>query len=505
MFRGERFILNLDDDDDFQHDTSNTDTVDESLPPVAPSSSLGLIGEIRERQPTAAPPPPKPPSGETGFPRHKQRVRQSAFKQRRALGQQSSASVSSSSSTTPASAPTTNLKITLEEEKKAINEENQQRLASLSASQIEEERAELMSSMDPSLLERFLRRAKIDDDDAPVKGKSTETTSKDPSKEEENNQAKDKSQPSNKSVSFDIPKSSSPPSRPRPATSPSTPVNEDLPPLNPPQDLYPASEFPSAASFHFPTPPPRQNPMPNLDPSSPSFLSDLQTHYFPDLPHDPSAVSWLQPPSSDPGDPESSISAYHPASTAVSVSPSAIRFSLVGTILSPSTSLSLPTSLGLHHHGNDPQAAGYTIPELAILSRSSFPAQRCIAWQVLGRILFRLGKGQFGDRGSTLVEGLWSVVEREGVVPGMLAEADGSGSSALSESRRKDQDKDKTEKNDESSSTAVHDTKTKTGGGGVGIGKHASATAWAVEGVWLWQMGGGGDRGLLKDGTIRSQ
>jgi hypothetical protein len=218
--------------------------------------------------------------------------------------------------------------------------------------------------------------------------------------------------------------------------------------------------------------------MPNLDPSSPSFLADLQTHYFPDTPHNPSTLSWLQLPSRDPHDPDAS-SAYHPASIVTSVSPSALRFSLSGTVLSPSTSLSLPTSLGLHHHAQDPEAAGYTIPELAILSRSTLPAQRCIAWQVVGRILFRLGKGEFGERGSALVEGLWSVVEREGVVARMLEEAGG--------------ESDRTVANGDSAGE-------KRGG----IGRHASAKAWAVEGVWLWRKGGG-DRGISKEGLIRSK
>lgn len=173
------------------------------------------------------------------------------------------------------------------------------------------------------------------------------------------------------------------------------------------------------------------------------------------------------------------------------MAPSSIRFSLRGTILAPETSLSLPTNLGLHHHGDDPQAAGYTIPELAILSRSTFPAQRCVAWQVLGRILYRLGKAEFGERGGQLSEGLWFCIEKEGVVAGMLTEADGGVNSDLG--KIKTDGKDKNGGESESGPPVAS-----------GIGRHASATAWAVEGVWLWQKGGAGDRGLLREGQHRS-
>lgn len=455
-FRGERFVVDLDDD----VDDSVNPPVDPSPPPL-----LGLIGEIHERAPsTAAPPAPKPPSG-VGFPQHRRRVKQSTFKQRR--GNQPESSASPSTSTNPISS-------TPFDEKKAIDEENRRQLASMSESQIQQEREELMSSMGSSLLEKFLRRANIDSD-----------SSKDEPQQSTAQPAEDEGRPQKpkKSVFFDVPKASTTPAQA--TSSPSPQFNEDLPPAQLPDDLHPASELPAPDSFHFPTPP-RQNPVPNLDPSSPSFLSDLQTHYFPDMPHDPSALSWLQPPSSDPEDPESA-SPYHPASEAASVSPSAIRFSLVGTMLSPSTSLSLPTNLGLHHHGKDPQAAGYTIPELSILARSTFPAQRCIAWQVLGRILFRLGKGEFGERGSTLAEGLWFVIEKEKVLVEMLAEADGQ-HPGPSRERNAGGNVDKPQ-----------------GGVPGGFGRHASATAWATEGVWLWQLGGGGDRGLLKEGVHRSQ
>lgn len=467
-FRGERFVLDLDEDG----------PPEESVP-----SPFDLIGEIREREPTAATPPaPKPPTAtasSTGFPAHRRRNKPSSFKQRRAQQEQAD--------TVETDAPPA----PVQDDKKSIAEENRRHLASMSDAQIQKEREELMASMDPGLLQRFLRRAKIDEDEQT----SEETSTPAPD-------SQTVPPPKKKSVSFDIPDSHQPAKAPTaashsyqpvPQLSPKPPSHDDAPPPQPPTDLHPASEHPPLdpavlEKFHFPQP---NQPMPTLDPSSPNFLSDLQAHYFPEISHDPSSLSWLQPPSTDEEDPDST-SAYHPASSAISVAPSSIRFSLRGTILAPNTSLSLPTTLGLHHHGDDPHAAGYTIPELAILSRSTFPAQRCIAWQVLGRILFRLGRGEFGERGGQLADGLWFVIEKEGVVNGMLAEAEGAAGQDVSKTRAAKEEKG--EAGDKSGAPLAS-----------GIGRHASAAAWAVEGVWLWQKGGGGDRGLLKEGQIRSQ
>ncbi|EYE96254.1 RPAP1 family protein [Aspergillus ruber CBS 135680] len=449
-FPGERFVIDLDNDNEL---APNIPSFEDTASPFS------LIGEIQERAPTAAAPPaPKPPTG-TGFPEHKKRFQRSAFKQRRTEKQQQEQQKQGQSLATGP----------ISDEKKAIDEENRRQLASLSDEQIQQEREELMSSIDPGLLERFLRRAVIDEPEPEPQSKQKPEFSKKPTK----------------SVSFDVPepetlKQTSPPPKlqPQPSQQKQPPINEDLPPPTLPSDLHPASELPP--SFHFPTPPPTLTNPPPLDPSSSSFLSDLQTHYFPNTPHDPSSLNWLQPEPSaeEAGIDTSRTSPYDPESTAETIHPAAIRFSLTGTIIAPSTSLSLPTTLGLHHHGSDPQAAGYTIPELAILGRSSFPAQRCVAWQILGRILYRLGRGEFGERGSPLVEGMWEVVEKEGAVAIMLAEADGS-------------------------TNTIEGDGSKVPLKGAGIGRHASATAWAVEGVWLWQKSGGGDRGVLKEGTIR--
>lgn len=482
-FPGERFTLDLEDD--------------VHIPSKPAPSPFDMIGEIRERAPTAAvPPAPTPTASSTGFPAHRRRNKPSSFKQRRA-----------EQTAPPKEEPTISTKPTIQDDKKSIGEENTRHLASMSEAQIEKEREELMASLDPGLLERFLRRANIDEDEKA--GEQADEKAPAPLQatvEEEQEEKQDTSSKSKKSVSFDIPPTAqeaapkpTPPPQRVPTDMPKLPPgHDDLPPTQVPKDLHPASEYPNMdpstiERFHFPQP---TQPMPTLDPSSPNFLTDLKTHYFPEITHNPSSLSWLQPPSSSEEDPEST-SAYHPASNAISMAPSSIRFSLRGTILAPSTSLSLPTTLGLHHHGDDPQAAGYTIPELAILSRSTFPAQRCVAWQVLGRILYRLGKAEFGDRGGQLSEGLWFCIEKEGVVAGMLNEADGVSSSNLGKIKTDDQKKDGDgdgENQDQAGPPVAS-----------GIGRHASATAWAVEGVWLWQKGGGGDRGLLREGQHRSQ
>ncbi|KAJ2354649.1 hypothetical protein IWW50_003795, partial [Coemansia erecta] len=54
---------------------------------------------------------------------------------------------------------------------------------------------------------------------------------------------------------------------------------------------------------------------------------------------------------------------------------SRVRFAFDGQIMGEEQS-DIPTSAGLHHHGDDPDKPGYTIPELLHLSRSTVSAQR---------------------------------------------------------------------------------------------------------------------------------
>ncbi|KAE9110678.1 hypothetical protein PF010_g11069 [Phytophthora fragariae] len=64
------------------------------------------------------------------------------------------------------------------------------------------------------------------------------------------------------------------------------------------------------------------------------------------------------------------------------------RFDLDGEVLEK-TDAELPVHSGLFHHGDDPNAAGYTLPELLHLARSSVASQRAMALTVVAKILHR--------------------------------------------------------------------------------------------------------------------
>ncbi|KAI9892654.1 MAG: hypothetical protein M1814_001348 [Vezdaea aestivalis] len=378
-----------------------------------------LILDIQERPSTSTPSVPAPPSAstvssKTGFPRPKRR-HPSAFKEQHASAGRSETS-----------------KADLLSEKAQIDAENKARIARMKPEDIETERKELIDTLGSGLVERLLKRANIEEhrevNTAEVQEKSVKEKTKEV-KDSERLKRKGKEEESKK-VRFapgdkhDTEKSSSTRENETSSTSPAS-----------------ASALPSSTpSVHFPKPP----TAPSLDPSDPSFLTSLHETYFPTLPHDPSKLSWMKPPS----DPSSSP--YSPSLT--SLAPSSLRYSFNGTLLPPKTSNDLPVTLGLHHHANAPDSAGYTISELAILARSTVAAQRCVAYQTLGRILYRLGKGEFGEQDEQLYEALWKVVEREKVLEMLMAEA-----------------QEGVEEGD----------------------GHRSARTHALEALWLWRRGGG--------------
>ncbi|XP_037994029.1 RNA polymerase II-associated protein 1 isoform X1 [Motacilla alba alba] len=78
------------------------------------------------------------------------------------------------------------------------------------------------------------------------------------------------------------------------------------------------------------------------------------------------------------------------------------RFSLKGELIPADADL--PTHLGLHHHGEEAERAGYSLQELFHLSRSQVTQQRTLALQVLGHIVQRARAGEFASslKGSVL-------------------------------------------------------------------------------------------------------
>lgn len=89
-----------------------------------------------------------------------------------------------------------------------------------------------------------------------------------------------------------------------------------------------------------------------------------------------------------------------------SLTPSQLRFDFKGNLISPTKSANIPSNIGLHHHGDAPGAAGYSILELSHLARSTNQGQRCLAIQTLGRIGFKVGKLQYGEEISEAVKEL---------------------------------------------------------------------------------------------------
>ncbi|KAH0256520.1 hypothetical protein KCU71_g21886, partial [Aureobasidium melanogenum] len=429
--RGQHFSI-----DDF--DAQNSPEV-ASAPQVF--NPFNFVADVQERKPTAAPKPPQPPAFKNspgGFPAHRKRNVQSKFKK---IRQQDADPVA------PAPQPQNNVLENddndfMTTERRRIDEENRQRIAEMSPEEIEEERRELLSSLDPSLIQRLLGRATIEEggsnEDFPGLQEKVEET-----KQEVKTDFTDKPR---KTVKFaeveDEPAGARVGSGARSGNETSTTQHKHD---NPGHQAASEVALPTDSTIHFPRPP----QPPSLDPSDPNFLEDLHEKYFPDLPADPEKLEWMT----------SSPSNAYSASQA-SLDPKDIRFAFTGALIPPSLAAEIPVTMGLHHHGDAPDAAGYTIPELAMLARSSVPAQRCVAFQTLGRILYRLGKGEFGDPGEEgqgtvgakdtlgeLARGLWFEVKKESVLEICLAESEGRGAAG---------------------------------------GRHMGARAYATEAVWLW-------------------
>lgn len=445
-FRGERFHIDLSDDEDEKHIPHQQQAFRRNPPP---EPALSFVKDVLERASAKAPVAPTLNPQSTGFPTHKKRTTQSRFKKERQMPQPDDQKhqqgppspppqLANNAPTIPPQKPFRSTTSDTDEarERRDIDAQNKKTLAGMSESEIEMEREELMQGLTPAMLQRLLKRSTIDD---PTMNQSWDPPDRPPS------QPVQDSKPARKVAFVDTMQNEEPP--PDTARMPDTKDDEHDNLDDPPPPAL--SDLPITSSIHFPHAP----PAPALDPSSPSFLADLHTKYFPSLPSDPSKLAWMTPPSTP--SPYSPTLSHLPAS--------ALRFDFRGTLLPPRTSLAIPVTAGLHHHGDAPDAAGYTLPELAHLARSAVPSQRCIAYQTLGRLLYRLGRGEWGvvrggglgptdgdgDDQAEMARGLWRCIEEGRVLD------------------------------------TLHDEAGREAGG------HVSARAYAVEALWNWQRGGG--------------
>ncbi|KAB5536185.1 RPAP1-like protein [Coniochaeta sp. 2T2.1] len=438
---------------------------------------MDFILDVKEKDVSdvKAPSLPTLTSGKTGFPEPKKRNRLSAFKQQRqsvagANAPQTKFQSAPAQSTLPTSSNEPN------DERRKIDLENQARLESMSQDEIAEAQKELLNELDPSILQMLLRRANLDDtagsraskdpfavSSAPattesvpeppimsVEGTTKATPPTAESGASEGTAPKPPTKQPKKKVTFD--EDDAPPEltpelfnpNPKPSTQKPAPNHTHGPDC----DHDPSHDH-NSGTTHFPAAP----SAPDLDPSDPDFLANLHDKYFPHLPADPAKLAWMAPiPTVN--SPADMDSPYHPSQSALPVS--ALRFNFKGQLIPPRLARQIPSSAGLHHHAEAPEAAGYTIPELARLARSAVPAQRCIAFQTLGRLLYRLGEGEWGigeggraGEEDDMAFSIWRLV-KAGYVIESLEEAAG-----------------------------VEE----------GVG-HRGARAYAIEALWLFEKGG---------------
>ncbi|MCJ1314449.1 hypothetical protein MMC25_008131 [Agyrium rufum] len=390
--RGQRFNINL--DSEYEEAIASYASNRQHGPKENAAPGGAFINDIVERPTTLntqAPSPPKLKAAETGFPAHKKRTRESAFKR-----QQQHANSSATVPTTEQHADGRRIPHAISREgleKQEIDEENSKRLAEMSPAEIEAERQELLESLGHSTIERLLRRAKFDDGSAASFDQAPSQPPRDLNHDLDGE--RDMKEPKTSPVS-----SSKPSKKVTFSTTDPQDRGDHTLPSRSDDDEYTASRnsnnnpnsttSPPPPSIHFPRPP---SPPP-LDPSSPDFLANLREKYFPTFAPNPSTLAWAAPLPT-PDSIADQQSPYNPSQT--HLAPQSLRFDFQGLLLPPHLARQIPVTKGLHHHGEAPEAAGYTIPELARLARSKVMSQRCVAVQTLGRVLWRLGEGQFGS------------------------------------------------------------------------------------------------------------
>lgn len=281
-----------------------------------------------------------------------------------------------------------------------IHLDNLQRMASMEPTEIERQKQALIGSMDAGVLQALLRRAEIKEQEMNTSelGCGTQNVKIDGSANYAERETK-KMQDSIATLKEE---------KDQTLEADGSEQNSVIAP-----ESCNANSFEnSKKSLHFlrPAGPPEDETMAhNEDLNGRDFLTLMHSKYFPELPVEHDKLAWMKPLSQE------EAQEYTPEQD--SLAPSEIRFDFNGDILGPQKSREVDTGEGLHHHGDAPMAAGYTIGELGRLARSVNVSQRCLAIRTLGRILYKLGK----IRSSELRAGLQGCIDQNRILDSLYA------------------------------------------------------------------------------------
>ncbi|CAI2173272.1 8795_t:CDS:1 [Funneliformis geosporum] len=132
------------------------------------------------------------------------------------------------------------------------------------------------------------------------------------------------------------------------------------------------------------------------DENDDSFPRKMKEKYFPNVSIEPEKIEWMGIEFEKDKPLKNNGQILRDSVIPKSSDPPAAfyRFDFHGNILEKDADI--PTYMGLHHHGDNPDQAGYTLSELFHLSRSRVPSQRIIPLNVIGRIMRKVRKGHYG-------------------------------------------------------------------------------------------------------------
>ncbi|KAI7906088.1 uncharacterized protein BX663DRAFT_498743 [Cokeromyces recurvatus] len=141
-------------------------------------------------------------------------------------------------------------------------------------------------------------------------------------------------------------------------------------------------------------------------------LLEMKNKYFPDVPLENDKLAWmdsrfLTPELKEQEEEKEKLNEQLPPSEAEKVYRK-IRFDLQGRIMDPN--VNIPSYQGLHHHGDEPDKAGYTLAELFYLTRSQVPSQRSMVLTTIARIIKRAKRSVRMKEGSKEDGKVWSQI-----------------------------------------------------------------------------------------------